>query len=78
MYGEETYLLEAKVKKLKKDFGELIAGINYIQIDEENAENLISDLETPAFGFPKLKIQDYLKKKKRHLQNQKLIKMIII
>ena len=53
MYGEETYLLEAKVKKLKKDFGELIAGINYIQIDEENAENLISDLETPAFGFPK-------------------------
>ncbi len=53
MYGEETYLLESKVKKLKKDFGELIAGINYIQIDEENAENLISDLETPAFGFPK-------------------------
>ena len=52
-YGEETYLLETKLKKLKKDFGELVQGINYIQIDDTNAEELISDLETPAFGFPK-------------------------
>lgn len=53
MYGEETYLLEARVKKIKKEFGEQVAGINYIQIDEGNVEQLISDLETPAFGFPK-------------------------
>ena len=52
-YGEETYLLETKLKKIKKDFGELIQGINYIQIDDTNVEELISDLETPAFGFPK-------------------------
>lgn len=52
-YGEETYLLETKLKKIKKDFGELVQGINYIQIDDTNAEELISDLETPAFGFPK-------------------------
>ena len=52
-YGEETYLLENKVRKIKKDFGELVQGINYIQIDDTNAEQLISDLETPAFGFPK-------------------------
>ena len=52
-YGEETYLLETKVKKIKKDFGELIQGINYIQIDNTNIEELISDLETPAFGFTK-------------------------
>lgn len=52
-YGEETYLLETRVKKIKKDFGELIQGINYIQIDDTNVEELISDLETPAFGFPK-------------------------
>lgn len=52
-YGEETYLLETKIKKLKKDFGELVQGINYIQIDETNVEELISDLETPAFGFSK-------------------------
>ncbi len=52
-YGEETYLLESKVKKIKKDFGKLVQGINYIQIDDTNVEELISDLETPAFGFPK-------------------------
>ena len=52
-FGEETYLLETRVKKIKKDFGELIQGINYIQIDDTNIEELISNLETPAFGFPK-------------------------
>lgn len=53
LYGEETFLLETSLKKMKKLFGELILGINYIQIDETNVEELISDLETPAFGFEK-------------------------
>lgn len=52
-FGEERYLLENKVKKIKKDFGEQVKGINYIQIDDTNVEELISDLETPAFGFSK-------------------------
>lgn len=52
-FGEERYLLENRVKKIRKDFGELVQGINYIQIDDTNVEELISDLETPAFGFPK-------------------------
>lgn len=52
-FGEERYLLENRVKKIKKDFGELVQGINYIQIDDTNIEELISDLETPAFGFLK-------------------------
>lgn len=52
-FGEEAYLLEARVRKIKKDFGEQVPGINYIQIDETNVEQLISDLETPAFGFNK-------------------------
>lgn len=53
LYGEETFLLESSLKKMKKLFGELILGINYIQIDETNVEELISNLETPAFGFEK-------------------------
>lgn len=52
-WGEETYLLETRLKKIKKEFGEQIQGINYIQIDDTNVEELISDLETPAFGFSK-------------------------
>ena len=52
-YGEELFLLENAVKRIKKLFGELILGINYIQINETNIDNLISDIETPAFGFDK-------------------------
>lgn len=52
-YGEELYLLENAIKKIKKLFGELILGINYIQINETNINNLISDIEVPAFGFDK-------------------------
>lgn len=53
LYGEETYLIENCVKKIKKQFGEIVKGINYIEIDEANIEQLIQDLETPAFGYPK-------------------------
>ena len=53
LYGEERFLLESDVKKIKKLFGEMILGINYIQIDETNTDELISDLETPAFGYEK-------------------------
>ena len=52
-YGEETYLLETRVKKIRKEYQQLILGINFIQIDDTNVEELIADLETPAFGFDK-------------------------
>ncbi len=51
LYGEEKFLLESNLKKIKKLFGETISGINYIQIDDTNVEKLISDLETPSFGY---------------------------
>ena len=51
-YGEETYLLETRLKKIKKEFGELVKGINFVQIDANNVGELVSDIETPAFGFP--------------------------
>ena len=52
-YGAETFLLEQQVKKMKKVFGELVKGINYIIIDENSIQELIADIETPAFGYPK-------------------------
>lgn len=52
LYGEERYLLETKLKKIKKEFGETVKGINFIQIDSENVSGLTSDIETPAFGYP--------------------------
>ena len=51
LYGEEVFLLESNLKKIKKLFGEIVPGINYIQIDDANIDNLISDIETPSFGY---------------------------
>ena len=53
LYGEETFLLENCLKSIKKIFGEKVSGINYILIDETNINGIISDIETPAFGFEK-------------------------
>jgi len=53
LYGEETFLLENCLKSIKKLFGEKINGINYILIDDTNVNGIISDLETPAFGYEK-------------------------
>ncbi len=52
-YGDEKYLIETEVNKIKKQFGEKVKGINYISIDENSIGSLISDLETPAFGYEK-------------------------
>lgn len=53
LYGEELFLLETCLKKIKANFGETIKGINYITIDETNLSELISDIETPSFGYDK-------------------------
>ena len=53
LYGEELFLLESSLKKIKALFGEQVKGINYILIDETNVGELISDIETPAFGYDK-------------------------
>ena len=51
--GEEQYLLEYNVNKIKKIFGDKIDGINYIQLDENTIERLLPEIQTPAFGYEK-------------------------
>ena len=53
LYGEELFLLETSLKKIKALFGDTIKGINFISIDETNVNQLIADIETPAFGYEK-------------------------
>ena len=53
LYGEELYLLETNLKKIKTLFGECIKGINFIMIDEQNISEIIADIETPSFGYEK-------------------------
>lgn len=53
LYGEEEFLIDNCIKKIKKLFGNMLLGINYIQIDEKNVDSLISEIATPAFGYSK-------------------------
>lgn len=53
LFGEELFLLESSLKKIKSLFGETVKGINYITIDETNCNTLIADMETPSFGYEK-------------------------
>ena len=52
-YGDEKYIIEEYLKKIKKSFGELSLGINYILLDESSIDSIISDIETPSFGYSK-------------------------
>lgn len=36
LYGEEKFLLENSLKRIKNLFGEALRGINYIAIDDTN------------------------------------------
>ncbi len=78
LYGEELFLLESSLKKIKKLFGPCIKGINYINIDETNVSELIQDIETPSFGYEKKLIiarNTGLFKKEGKKKNQELQKL---
>ena len=53
LYGEERFILDNCVKKIKKKFGQTLQGINYIILDENSIDGLIDDIESPAFGYDK-------------------------
>ena len=53
LYGDESYLIEKSIEKIKKKFGNCLLGINYILIDESNINQLIANIETPSFGYDK-------------------------
>lgn len=53
LYGDEQYFIEQLIKKIKKAFGELVEGINYVIIDDTNLSTLISNIEMPSFGYDK-------------------------
>lgn len=78
LYGEELFLLESSLKKIKNLFGECIKGINFISIYETNVNELIQDIETPAFGYEKKMIiirNSGLLKKEGKRKNSELTKI---
>ena len=53
LYGDDKFLIEQQIKKIRKCFGQTIKGINYVLIDENNIQELIQNIETPSFGYSK-------------------------
>ena len=51
LYGEEKYLKNTYINRIKKCFGELMKGLNYIVLDDTSIHNLIQEATTPAFGY---------------------------
>ena len=78
LFGEDEYLRNEYLRKIKKAFGTLQLGINYIQIDESNVSQIISDIETPAFGFDSKLImaKDTGLFKKKDTFSEKLVKYL--
>ena len=82
LYGEDSYLLETMLKKLTKGFGDKVDGINYIKINDTTVNSLISNIETPAFGYNKkmiiVKDSGLLKKdgKKKNVIKEEFVEII--
>ena len=53
IYGQEQYLVQTTLNKIKKEFGELVLGINYIVLDENCINEIIPNIQIPAFGYNK-------------------------
>lgn len=61
--GDETYEKNECLEKIKKSFGELVKGINYIVIDKDNISNIENEINTYAFGYSQKLIVVKLDKK---------------
>ena len=51
LYGEEKFLLENSLKKIKSLFGECLKGINYIAIDDTNLRRDNFRFRNPKLWF---------------------------
>ena len=78
LFGEDEYLRNEYLRKIKKAFGTLQLGINYVQIDESNITQIISDIETPSFGLDSKLIiaKDTGLFKKKDTFSEKLVKYL--
>lgn len=50
-FGDNKYYRELYISKIKRIFGDLVLGINYIKLSDTNALNLIYEANTPTFGY---------------------------
>ena len=51
--GDDLFERNRKLEDIKKNFGELVKGINYIVLDKDNISTLVSEVTTYPFGFEK-------------------------
>lgn len=83
IHGGNTYLIEKEIKTIKKNFGQIVQGINYVSLEPETVENIIPELQTPPFGYEQkliiVKNCDLLKKelKTKKNKNSELIERLV-
>ena len=51
LYGNDEFIKEEQLKKIRKSIDELHLGINYIKIDNINLSEILDNIESPAFGY---------------------------
>ena len=51
--GDDLFERSREVEKIKKNFGELVKGINFIMLDKETIGLLNGEVTTYPFGFDK-------------------------
>lgn len=69
--GDEAFEKQEVLQKIKKDFGELVKGINYITLDKDSVWSLENEINTYAFGYSKKLIVINIDKKEKKDKNEK-------
>lgn len=50
--GDDLYLKVEKIRKIKNEFGEIKKGINFIEFEKAELEELLYEISMPSFGNP--------------------------
>lgn len=71
--GDEAFVKQEKLNKIKEEFGECVKGINYIVLEKNSINSLEDEINTYPFGFSKKLIivkVDKKEKKTETIENE--------
>lgn len=63
--GDEIFEKQEKLEQIKSNFGEIVKGINYIELDKDSLYSLENEINTYPFGYSKKLIVVKIEKKEK-------------